>query len=198
MADINLLKNAAKDYGAENAIKRAINTLGVAVLLLSVAFGVWLTYVSESADKKIEELHKKQAQIQQEIKSDQSYDVIIKSQNKMKNLKLLLDSHIYWSSFFPAIFSVTTRSAAFEKLRVARDGSIVISGFVPDFQSLDKLMQAYQLNDSKSYIKDVKLTSIGIGSAKAGAINFTLSISFNVPKLLPNKPEDLINFPAGR
>ena len=72
----------------------------------------------------------------------------------------------------------TLKTATYKKFTANSDGSATITGNVPDFQNLDKLIKAFQLNDFQ-YIKDVKLVNVGLSEENKIGVSFTVNVTFN-------------------
>jgi len=177
MAEINLLQNTSIE-SSEERLPKILNTSGIILLLLVIAGYIFVWYGASTAKKTTAELQAQQASIQQKVQQSEDYPRLSNYQNKLKNLQLLLDKHLSWGTLIQRFSDATLKTATYKKFTANSDGSATITGNVPDFQNLDKLIKAFQLNDFQ-YIKDVKLVNVGLSEENKNGISFTVNVTFN-------------------
>lgn len=177
MAEINLLQNT-NNQNTERKTQHILNTVGV-IILLAVAGAYAALFVLTS---KIESDSKKyaddQSSLQQKISTAPEYSELIDGQTKIKMIEGLLKNHTYWCAVLPHFAQETLKATKYSKFTANSDGSATITGSVPDFQNLAKLIQAYQFNNDK-FVKDVKLVNVGLGSEQKNDIAYTVDVTFN-------------------
>lgn len=177
MADINLLQPAQGPERSSASFSH-LNALGVLILVLIIALYAYFTVAAALAQKNTNKALEEKNKIETEIKSQEEYATLLSNQDKLKNIQTLLDEHLDWSKFFPSFQEATLKTATYSKVSATSDGGAIISGTVPDFQNLDKLIKAFQLSDF-DFINDVKLTSIALASGEKTGIDFSIKITFN-------------------
>ncbi len=177
MAEINLLQNTNIE-SSEERLPKILNTSGIILLMLAIAGYILLWVGTSSAKNKTTELQSQQSAIQQKVQQSEDYPRLSNYQNKLKNLQLLLDKHLGWGTLIQKFSAATLKTATYKKFTANSDGSATITGNVPDFQNLDKLIKAFQLNDFQ-YIKDVKLVNVGLSEENKNGISFTVNVTFN-------------------
>ena len=181
MAEINLLQGSGYKHTDPNKFK-LLNIIGVFLIILVILVYVLLWFLSGQAGKAIEQSNIEQTQIKTKIQEQSQYSKLVKSQSGLSNLKLLLNHHLAWSEVIPRFADATLKTASYSQFQANQGGSVLITGVVPDFQELDKLIKAYQLPDFP-YIKDVKLMNIAVGSEDSNGITYTVKVTFNTDLL---------------
>ncbi len=177
MAEINLLQNTSIG-SSEERLPKIMNVIGMLLLAFAIVAYVLLWVGTSSAKTKTAELQAQQASIQQKVQQSEDYPRLSNYQNKLKNLQLLLDKHLSWGTLIQRFSDATLKTATYKKFTANSDGSATITGNVPDFQNLDKLIKAFQL-DEFQYIKDVKLVNVGLSEENKNGISFTVNVVFN-------------------
>src|SRR3989344_3969939 len=126
MQEINLLNNRLKDtthvWEKRNQFLTTIFTL---VLILEIGLGLVFFLLTQGLENRIKEtvagnnaLQKEINQAQNELSSAKSF------QAQLKNIKALLDNHIYWSSFFEEMSDFTLNSVTFNSFQGSLKGKI--------------------------------------------------------------------------
>ena len=205
MSDINLLQATKTEADNSGRNYRVLNIIGIVLFVLAFGAAVIVYLAGSSAAKHKAALNDQVAQGRAGIESIQAYPILLSDQTKIKNLKLLLDHHVDWSRVLPAFFSVTLKSAAFTKFTGNNQGSVTIAGVVPNFQELDKLMQALQLEDAtgQTFVNDVNLLNVGLSTDSDSTVNgvsFTINVTFDKTLLKPlSSPVNPVpvNIPSG-
>ncbi len=183
MAEINLLKNQVEEIKEKQAYK-VMNKLGIGLLILVALAYVFFYFAAKQYDSQAQAIAQQQAELQLQIEQEQQYPGVIADQDKLKNLQILLDQHLSWGDLIQKFGDATLKTASYTKFTATSDGGATITGIVPDFQNLDKLIKGYQLNEFQ-YIKDVKLINIGLSDQQKNALNFTIKVTFNKDLLQP-------------
>lgn len=191
MAEINLLKNQVEEIKEKQAYK-VMNKLGVGLLILVVVAYIFFFFAAKSYDSQAQTIAQQQAALQMQIEQEKEYPGVIAHQDKLKNLQILLDKHLSWGDLIQKFGNATLKTATYTKFIATSDGGATITGIVPDFQSLDKLIKGYQLNQFQ-YIKDVKLINIGLSDQQKNALNFTIQVTFNKDLLQPGVAQAVTN-----
>jgi FlaG/FlaF family flagellin (archaellin) len=177
MSEINLLQNNVnQDTQKKNT--RILNVIGVLLLVITIASYVGLFVLAKQAASSNTSYVSEKDNIQKSIMASSEYPKFVSHQDKLKNIDLLLKAHLGWCTILPSFSAVTLKNTTYNKFDANADGSATVSGTVPDFQNLAKLIQAYQYNEDQ-FVKDVKLVNVGIGSAETNSIQYTINITFN-------------------
>ena len=180
MAEINLLQTAQPTADNAQRSSKILTIAGAVLLGLAIIASIALYFLNRSSAGQFSDLNNQQVQLQNQIAATPNYATLISDQQKVSNLKILLAEHLDWSQLLPKFFSATLGTATYSKFEAQADGSAVITGNVGSFVDLDKLIQAYQLADFNSYIKDVKLVNIGFSNdLNKPGITFTIKVTFN-------------------
>jgi hypothetical protein len=193
MADINLLQNVNVPNGRAQRAFHMLSYVGNTVLFFSIAMFVLFFALTFITNSKLEKVSASKAEIENKIKKQDNYTPLIMSQQRAKNLSLLLDQHLNWSDVLPKFSAVTLNTAAYNKFQANQDGSALITGTVPDFQALSKMMQAFQSDQQLKYIKDVKLVNVALGSADNTDITFSVKVTFDKEFLKTKKTKPNTN-----
>jgi len=191
MADINLLQASQPNEKQSVRWMRYFNITSYVILGLAV-IGAGAAYfiTNKSSQQKYQLISQMNDQVSA-IQNLKDYQTLIASQVKVANLNYLLNSHVDWTQVLPKFFAATYKGTSFNRFSVNdQDGSdiVSISGTVPSFVDLDKMIQGFQLADFNSYIRDVKLVNVGLSAAgDHPGISFSMNITFN---------RDLLKFKA--
>lgn len=178
MAEINLLQNQEVEVQQVRTYN-LLNRIGVVLLLLSIAAYATAYYFNDRVVSQVATDKAEQISLQSQIVNDKNYPALLKQQEKLSNLKILLNKHLSWGDLIQKFGQATLKTATYSKFVANAEGGATITGVVPDFQSLDKLMQGYQLNQF-NYVNDVKLINVGLSDKdQSNGIQFTIKATFN-------------------
>lgn len=177
MPEINLLQNT-NIANSERRVHRTLNMVGVILLIVVVAGYAALFFLAKSADTAVAAKNAQEQSIQQSLVTEAEYPDFINHQDKLNNIAILLKGHLSWCTILPDFEQVTLKNAKYAKFEANSDGSATISGTVPDFQNLAKLIQGYQYGQNK-FVKEVKLINVGLSSEEKNEISYTLNVKFN-------------------
>jgi Tfp pilus assembly protein PilN len=175
MQEINLLQTKIKDRNASwEKRSRLFTTVFSLVLILELVLtgGVYmLTNSKQSAVAAIEEESQK---IQKRIDERQADLSSAKSfQAQLKNLRGIVDNHVYWSGFFDELGKRTYVKTQYMSLKAETDGKIHVEGLVSNYTDLGKLILG--LNTSNKF-SNVKLLSVQPSSQEASGYMFSLDL----------------------
>lgn len=182
MQEINLLKNQLKDASVvwERRNRLLITSL-VAIVILEITAGGLLFLFKQSINKKMQTVINYNTQTQSKLNSKQSELAPAKSfQAQLKNLNYLVDSHLYWTSFFDELGKVTLKKVQYTQLQTDLTGKAYVEGRVNSYSDLGKLLLG--LSTSKSF-SNVRLLSSNPNSGDASGLNFALDFRVD-PELL--------------
>ncbi len=156
------------------------------LIVVLAAYGA-LIFLTKSASSTSASETAEQAAIKQEVINSPEYPTFLAHQDKLKNLDLLLKNHLSWCTILPNFAQNTVKETKYTKFTANADGSTAITGTVPDFATLAKMIQAFQLNNGK-FIKDVKLVNVGLSDGEKNEITYTINVTFN-KSVLNNTPD---------
>ena len=102
-------------------------------------------------------------------------------QSRLRNLDVLLQSHLLWSKVFAELESKTYRPISFESLQVDETNNrFILSGLAPTQTDIAKFMLGLQ---SSAYIQNVNLKTASSQRTAEAGFSFNMDITFD-PKLL--------------
>jgi hypothetical protein len=189
MADINLLQSSNLPSSGSQQLFKSLGVLGWIFLTLSAILFIGLFALNMSVTAKTKEVIASRIEVENKIKKQENYSPLVTRQEKAKNLRLLLDGHLLWSEVVPNFSRHTLNTATFTKFAANSDGTTNITGRVPSFEELSKMMKAFQA-DNNDYIKDVKLVNVALGSDGDNQITYTIKVTFNSEKLKMENPNN--------
>jgi competence protein ComGC len=181
MADINLLQNTNTPQDDGKKFK-FINSFGVILLIIVVLALAAVFIVAKQVDSQIVKANTDSAAVEKDIKSQKEFAALARNQSKLREMATLIDQHLSWSRVVPSFGEITLKTSKYTRYVANLDGSATISGTVPNFQDLDKLIKGFQLKND--YIKDVKLMNVALASEEENQITYQINVSFNKNKLL--------------
>ena len=185
MAEINLLKS---DIGAGRGLsaggKRSLFWPYIlAGIFIFEILGYGTLFVFErSLQKQRQTLDQEVTRVDFEIgKIDKERLEAVSYQKRLGNFKTLLDRHIFWTVVLEELSKYTYKPVSYTSLQAdIKEYKLMVSGFVPSYTDLGKLMLGLK---TSSNIEDVKFVSSGQNKSEQGGLSFDMEIIFN-PKLL--------------
>jgi Tfp pilus assembly protein PilN len=177
MQEINLLQTKVKDrtlaFEKSNRIAVALFSLLVVLEILGV---VGLVFVSNRVDKEKANVLAENLKIQANMNSSQStLDAARGFQAQLKNVRTLLNNHVYWSAFFQNLSSVTPTNVKYTSFTGSlSDGQVVIDGVAPTYPDIGKVILS--LSTSKNY-SNVKLTALNPSQTNEFGYSFSIKLS---------------------
>ena len=179
MTDISLIP---KDYKKEKAnfslkfIFSKIGILAVALVILSLLTYGGLSFYSKSLNNKLNTIQDqlKNLNDQRDSKFEKEVGAIDEA---LKNLKIILANHLYWSNLFSGFEDIIVPKVSFSGFNgnLEQDGSVnlVLDGKTAGYTYLAKQMISFSQNKLVSHV-DVSEISLGT----EGGIQFGLNIKF--------------------
>ena len=177
MQEINLLQNKIKDSSL-NSLRRSkiINTALSVVLILEIGLFAAFFLMNRTTQAKYESVKLENSELQTELSEKQPDLVEAKAlQAQLKNLRSLVEGHVYWSSFFDELSKHTLSRTQFMSLTGSLDGKIHLEGRVGSYADLGKMLLGLS---TSTKISNVKLLSANPSTGQAAGFNF--SLDFNI------------------
>ena len=178
MQEINLLQNRIKDrtdvWSRRSLVIRTFLSL---FLVLELAVFGGLLLLTKSNQTGIQQTEAEITAIQSEI--DQQRGELVSAQAfqaQLKNIRTLLDGHLYWSAFFDELSRVTFQRAQYMTLSATAAGKLHLEGSSGSYQDIGKLLLGLSTSDN---FKDVKLLSVSTASGNVTG-NYLFSVDMNV------------------
>jgi Tfp pilus assembly protein PilN len=182
MQEINLLQNKVKDKTLSwERRNRVIVTLFTLILILEILVGVGLYVLTQTTKGQIKDVQAKNQTIQNALDSNQKDLAAAKGlQAELKNLKVLLNNHVYWSQFFNKLAALTPKKTAFSTVSASStDGKVRLNGIAPSYIDIGKLILSLSTSDSFS---SAKLTTVAPTTGKTFGYDFVVEVKAS-PKL---------------
>lgn len=178
MQEINLLQNKLKDTTVvwETRNKLFINVL-MLVVILEVAAIFAFIFLGKKAEGQYSALRTENAAVQNELNQKQPPLTGAKAfQAQLKNIRFVLDSHVYWSVLFDELGKKTFNKAQYVSISSDVNGKIHLEGLVGSYTDLGKLILGLSQWDQAS---DVKLLSSNPSSGEFAGYVFSLEFKVN-------------------
>jgi len=182
MQEINLLQTKIKDRNlAWEKRNRLINTLAILVIVLEVLLTGGLYYMKNAVQKNISQIEAENTAARSRI-SDRQKDLApaISFQAQLKNLRTLVDNHVYWSGLLDELTKSTYNRTQYRTLQAQTSGLIHIEGVVPSYSDLSKFILGLYTSDK---FTSIKLLSVQPSDQAQGGYLFSLDMQAN-PNLL--------------
>lgn len=186
MQEINLLKNQFRNQTTVwERRQRLITASLIAVIILEITAGVLLFLFKQSVDKRKGAVVERNIQTQAKLNVKQNELVPAKAlQAQLKNLSRLVDSHVYWTSFFDELSKVTLKKIHYTQLQTDVAGKVYVEGRAENYSDLGKLLLGLSTSENFS---NVRLLSSGPSTGEIGGLIF--GIDFKIKPGLLNKHE---------
>jgi hypothetical protein len=143
MAEINLLKQKTASQDFLNALPKIVMNFLIFVLLGVIVFYAWLFIQTRSISSKISKTQEELSQVKIKANSQENRDELLTRQLQLSEFTKLLNSHIYWSKFFPELARVTLKTAAYSSFEASAKGTASLIVTVPNLTELDKFLQVF-------------------------------------------------------
>jgi Tfp pilus assembly protein PilN len=175
MQEINLLENRVKDTSQVWAKRNQLfMTIVVLVLILEIGLIAVFYLLSKNLDKQIQAISTENSVIQTSINKSQPKLLNAQSfQAQLKNVRSLLDSHIYWSGLFDELAEFTVTNASYANFKSNTLGEIHVEGVANSYTDLGKLILG--LNTSGNF-DNVKLLSVAPSTGIESGFKFSLDL----------------------
>lgn len=186
MADINLLGSEKKEFHFSERGFSWLARLMVVVVVAILAYYGYLFYASHKVQGQIDSLRTKTQTAQADAVSNKDRAQLLTRQGQLASLNPLIKNHTYWSALLPEVARVTLKQASYVTMQADSSGTMVLTVSVPDYASMDKFLQVFDMSQYNQQFKDVKILSIN-KSQEASNLNLNLRIqlSFN-PDFIKN------------
>ena len=178
--EINLLKSnfgASKLVSGDNRSLPWLYVLIGVVIFEILAYGAMFFYErnikaeQQKVDQEFAGAGFEIAEIEQDRLAAVSY------QRRLSNLKTLLDRHIFWTAVLDELSKYTYKPARYTSLQAdAKEYKLMLSGFVPSYTDLGKLMLGLKQSPA---IKDVELVGSSQNDSEEAGYTFDLDVTFD-------------------
>ncbi len=185
--DISLIPT---EYGKGKGISQALfskwGILGIVLVVLSLAVYGGLVFYNKSLKQDLIPLKDRVEELNQQ--RDKQFEERVKTlDNSLKDLKIILENHIYWSNLFSIISQLTVPQVSFSTLNSntkSKDNyvSISVAGKTTGYTYLAKQIRSFE---QSQLISNVKVGGISLGTA--GGIEFLMTINFKEDILTQNE-----------
>lgn len=185
MAEINLLKNELKSsksfmpsFSAGGSMKAFYVVLSIFGLVILAYFG--LGFYQSQIENDINRLEEESVVVELALSEiEESHKAAVAAQQRLLNLQVLLDNHVFWSNLFEELEDFTYTEATFTTMQVDNQSGnrLLTTGEVSTFTDLGKLMKGLLLSE---YITEVELTNTGQSDSEVVAVKFGLDITFDL------------------
>ncbi len=179
-----MIKNELRTEGAVTfrGPRIGIFSIALVILILEIAALGFFWLYGKQLDKRQLKLDQKAANVDFEIsKSDPGRLEALAYQARLHNLKILLNTHLYWSTVLSELEKSTYKLASYQSLQADQlSHKFSLTGSVASYTDLAKLMLGYE---TSPYVKNVTLITARSKQAETAGYQFTLDLIFD-PKLL--------------
>lgn len=185
MPQINLLSTETK---AKSVSTGTIFTL--LARLFALAFFAVLGYYGFLFFKSrntASEIVSKQANItklQNEVLNNPQRGELLARQGQLQEFNKLVDTHPYWSQFFPELARVTLRSAYYTAFSADGKGAVKITAIVPTYAEFDQFLSVFDKDGYYDRLYNVRVSSVSkflVG--QTNAIKFEVELTYD-PELI--------------
>lgn len=182
MADINLLGTDSHNSSSVNngMLARLLARLMMLLLFLSVAAYAGLYLLNYLSKNNLETTNTKIEQLQTQALASKDRNELVTRQEQLKQLDVLVDKHLYWSSLLPELARVTLKSARYSEITATSDGKLELSVLLPSYGDIEKFMQIFDLPEYNKQFSNVRI--VGIDNTQTGTTIETklrLELTFN-------------------
>lgn len=160
MPEINLLANNNSRSGVGDTLALLLVRALAVVLIMLMLFFVFVFFSNRSVNTKIEKTSVQIQQDQDEIAKNSDRQRLLTRQAQLKEAKVIISNHVYWSRFFGDLAKSTLQTARFGSFASEADGTVMASVIVPDYATLDKFLQVFDLPAYNGNFSDIKIVSI--------------------------------------
>ncbi|MBX4205143.1 MAG: PilN domain-containing protein [Candidatus Doudnabacteria bacterium] len=177
MQEINLLQNKVKDRTLQfERSNRLVMVFFSLLLLLEIGAVAGLFFLIKSTDAKTQDVIKANLQTQAEMNTNQKD--LVKAQGfqaQLKNVRSLIDNHIYWSAFLDQLAKITPTKVQFRTVTGSvADNKLHVEGVAQSYQDVGRVLLSLETSDK---FKQVKLRSVNPSQDSAFGYSFALEIT---------------------
>ncbi len=167
-----------KDYKGQLGAKTIFSKVGILALVLVILtlliYG-GLNFYGQSLDKQLNDI---KSQLEETNKQrDVAFEKeVISLEKSLKNLKILLKNHIYWSDFFAKLENLVVPQVSFSNFKAEfkddKSINLTLKGRTSSYTQLAKQMASF---GQEPLVSDITVSGITIGAQ--GGVEFTLNIN---------------------
>jgi len=176
MSEISLIP---KNYKGKTELGTIFSKIGILILVLviiSLSVYAGLFFYEKSLNKQVEKIQSQIEEINKQRDIEFEKETISLEKN-LKELKIILKNHLYWSNIFSKIENLVVPQVIFSKLEgdTKSDGSadLTLEGKTLGYTYLAKQMVSFSQDDM---VSNVEVSKINV--ADQGGIEFNLNINF--------------------
>lgn len=176
MQEINLLDNKLKDNSQVwQKRNQLLSTIFILVLILELGLMAAFFLLSKGLDNKIQDVITSNNNIQADINRSQENLSSAKGfQAQLKNVRTILDSHVYWSGFFEEVSNFTLKNLSYANFQGEINGKIHLEGVTESYTQLGKLILG--LNSSDKF-DEIKLLSVNPATGETSGYVFSIDLT---------------------
>lgn len=172
--DVNLLPEGITLISLKKLLIYFTLAGGIGIIFVVFVYS-WLVIYDKNLEVKVQQQETQFLALEQQIKQqEENKKEIIKWGDKIEGLTGLLERHIYWSKFFPALEKVTMPDIYYNSINVTDDGSVALKASAPNFTALAR--QYLVLEDSREYFPVMEIS--GIAGNDLG-VTFEVKLTLN-------------------
>lgn len=163
MPEINLLRNQLKDTTVSRQRYYKIILTAVAVILMvELGLVMILAIINNQLQRRTASFNTENVKLQTNLdsKKNQVADAI-SFQAQLKNLRQVVDNHVYFSPFFDELSKHTFNKAQYIALSADTTGKIHLEGTVGSYTDLGKLLLGLNSSDKFTSVKLLSTTPSG-------------------------------------
>ncbi|MDP3741003.1 MAG: PilN domain-containing protein [bacterium] len=182
MQEINLLQNKSQSEGHFNIQYRSQSPvffyIVLTLLLVESGFYGFLFFSQKKVSAQMLEVEQRAADIEFEVTQiDKGRLEAISVQSRLKNLDVLLASHLFWSKVFGELESKTYKKVSFQSLQMDQiSNRIVLTGFAPTQTDIAKFMVGLKTSPS---IQTVNLKTSKAQQGEESGFTFNIDVFFD-------------------
>lgn len=184
MPEINLLANNNARGGVGDTLALLLVRALAVVLILLMLFFIYIFFSNRSVDSKIESTSAQIQKDQNEIAENSDRQRLLTRQAQLKEAKVIITNHVFWSRFFGDLAKSTLQNARFGSFASEADGTVTASVIVPDYATLDKFLQVFDLPAYNGNFSDVKIVSIAkAANSETNELDARIRFRYNTESL---------------
>ena len=177
MQEINLLQNKVKDRTLQfEKSNRILVVVCVIIMILEGAAFGGLYFLTNSTKTVTAKIQQENADIQTSMNSNQdSLNAAKGLQAQLKNVKTLLNNHVYWSEFLNQVSAVVPNKIQFVNLSSSSsDDKLHVEGIAQSYDDIGRLLLS--LNGSDKF-SNATLHSITPSTGTTFGYMFTIDVA---------------------
>ncbi|MDP2685377.1 MAG: hypothetical protein Q8P20_10195, partial [bacterium] len=157
--EVNLIPEESKEK--EIPISKILVLVMSVIIAVGVVFGGWLwaNYYYNTISVTISEVDAEIANIQSQVAQYENIQDDAKElQQKIENVSLLLEKHIYWSEFFNKLEFYTLSKVYFNSMSADVNGTITLTAVSDTYENAIK--QLYIFEDANDFVNSVTISNV--------------------------------------